>query len=496
VTAAPIAGDRGGVTVLVIPQPTVNGPLHVGHLAGPYLAADIAVRAARARGDRVLALAGVDVHQNYVPARAEQLGVPVGELAEACRGRILEAFGRARIGWDTFLDPIRDPGFAPVIAGFLAELVERGSLPMRELTLHRCAGCRRTLHHVTVAGFCPGCGSAASGGSCEGCGGFTSAQTLTDPGCDRCGGAPEPFRATVPVLRMEEFRDRLAPAWMRADLPPRVRALIGRYLDAGLPEVPLAYPTDWGIEGTGPLAGLRIDVYAELALGYLYGVARATRPDVRSVTDAVTGWSGVRGLWHFHGIDNAFYYGLFIPAMLAAAGLPVPPLSGLVVNEFLLLDGKKFSTSRDHAIWADELLADEDPDLVRLFLCWNRPDRAQTDFTRESWAAFRAWAGPLLRTARAGAGTPGGDPSRALPPELVAAELDRAEDALRPSGFDPALATRAVLAAVAAAGTSERVHRLLDVLTGAGPAADPTAGSASGSPATGPATDTAAGGVR
>jgi len=267
-----------------------------------------------------------------------------------------------------------------------------------------------------------------------------------------------------PVLRMEDFRDRLLHAWAEAAMPPRVRALIAHYLRVGLPEVPVAYPTDWGVAGTGPAAGLRIDVYAELGLSYLYGVGRAIAPSARSLTDFLAAWGEVDGIWHFHGIDNTFYFALLIPALLAAAGLPKPPLAGLVVNEFLLLDSKKFSTSRSHAIWADELLSTEDPGLVRLYLCWNRPDRSATDFTAESYAAFRDWAAPVL------AGAAGRPARRSLPAALVGAELDRAEEALRPAGFDPALAARAALAVLSAPSISDadrdRANQLLAVLSG------------------------------
>ena len=456
--------DRSGLTVVAITQPTPNGPLHVGHLSGPYLAADVAARAARERGEPTLVLAGVDVHQNYVLTRAQDDGVPVQQLIDTYRDRILAAYRHAGIGWDTFVDPARDPDFALAVAGFVADMVRRGSLTMRETTLHRCADCTRTLHHSYVAGRCSWCGSPASGGSCEGCGGYTSAQTLLDPVCARCGGQPVPFTATVPVLRMEDHRDRLLYAWAEAALPPRARAVVAHYLRAGLPEVPIAYPTDWGIEGTGPAAGLRVDVYAELGLSYLYGVGRAIAPRARSLADFVEAWREVDGVWHFHGIDNTFYFALLTPALMIAAGLPRPPLAGLVVNEFLRLDGKKFSTSRTHAIWADELLATEDPALVRLYLCWNRPDRAETDFTTESYTAFRDWAAPLL----AGAG--GRHPARSLPAALLQAELDRAEQALHPAAFDPALAARAALAVLDAPAIPEparrRAHRLLAALTG------------------------------
>ncbi len=451
--------------VFVIVQPTVNGPLHVGHLSGPYLAADVAIRAARLRGDDVLALAGVDKHQNYVPARAQELGVGADELAETFRGRILDAFGSARIAWDTFLDPVRDADFGPAVAGLLTELLAADAVELRPTELHRCSDCGCTLHHATVAGICS-CGAAASGGSCEGCGGYTSALTLTAATCTRCGGAPEAFRATVPVLVLERLRDQLVPLWLAADLPPRVRALLRRYLAEPLPEIPLAYPSDWGIEADGPLAGLRIDVYAELALGYLYGTAAAVAgTPVAGLADVRAAWDGdIRDFWQFHGIDNTFYFAVLTPAVFAAAGLSRRPLAGLVVNEFLLLDGLKFSTSRDHAIWVDEILPAADADLLRLFLCWHRPDRRETDFSLDAWAAFTEWAGPVLRSVE-GRG-PDAVGAGVLPPALANAELDRAEAALRPAGFDPALATRCVLAALAADPRSPRGRELLGVLLG------------------------------
>ncbi len=126
--------ETAGVTVIVIPQPTVNGPLHIGHLSGPYLGADIAARAARARGERVLSLAGVDVHPNYVLTKAENLGMDVGEMVAKYRAQIMSAFRGAGISYDAFLDP-QDPQYRQAIAGMLRELVETGTVPMREVTL-------------------------------------------------------------------------------------------------------------------------------------------------------------------------------------------------------------------------------------------------------------------------------------------------------------------------------------------------------------------------
>lgn len=433
-----------GVTVITIPPPTANGPLHVGHLSGPYLASDIAARAAKARGEDVLVTAGVDCGQNFIPTMAEVQGLDPGPMMATYRSQILEAFRLGRIDYDTFIDPDA-PAYAPAVAGLLDEMVERGAVHMRDTVLHACADCGRTLHHSYVAGTCRVCGSGASGGSCEGCGGFTSAQTLSYPSCDRCGGSPRPFVAAVPVLALEEFRDRLVAVWLRAELPSRVRDLLVRYLAVGLPDVPLAYPTNWGVPGAGHLAGLRVDVYAEVGLAWLYGVARALDPTCEGLDGCVRAWGSVAELWQFHGIDNTFYFTVFWPALFAAAGLDPAPLAGLVVNEFYTLEGKKFSTSRNHAIWAHEFLAEEDPAIARLYLAWDRPDRFASDFTRAGFEAFRDRVQRLLAEERAGER----DRSHLAAP-LIRAERERGEQALQLVGFDPALAARSVLSLLAA----------------------------------------------
>jgi methionyl-tRNA synthetase len=434
-----------GVTVIVIPQPTVNGPLHIGHLSGPYLAADVASRAARARGERVLTLAGVDVHPNYVLTKAELLGVDVDEMVAKYRAQIMAAFDGARIGYDAFLDP-QDPRYQRAIAGMLRELVENGTVPMREYTLHQCSDCGRTLHHSYVVGKCPVCGTGSNGTSCEGCGGFTSAQILIDPSCARCGGSPRPMVTTVPVLRLEDYRDRLVSEWLQAEWPNRMRTVLQQYRHAPLPDIPLAYPTNWGIECDGPLAGLRVDFPTELGLSYLYGPARALRPEAETLAERVAAWRAVDGVWHFNGMDNTFYFAILYPAILAVAGVPGPKARGAVVNELYLLEGRKFSTSRNHALWADEFLAAEDPELVRLYLSWDRPDRYESDFTHESYRAFCDFVRPLLKGT-----SPVAD---SLPSALAAAELQRAERALDLNGFDSALAVRCLVAALrAGAGT-------------------------------------------
>lgn len=447
-----MADPSTGLTVMVIPPPTVNGPLHLGHLSGPFLAADIAARAARLRGEQVLALGGVDVHQNWVLARAEKDGVPVGEMVRSFRRRIEDAWAAAGIVADDSFDP-QDPGQQAEAARTAGELLADGVLELRELTLHRCATCRRTLHHAYVVGRCSRCGSPANGFSCEGCGGYTSAEDLLDPTCDRCGGTPEAFRARVPVLPLERSRARLVETALQAEHGPRARRLVAGYLAEPLPDVVVAYPTDWGTPGSGELTGLRLETCFELALHTFRTAALAIDPDARDLDGYRRAWDGVAQLWHFNGIDNGFYFTVFWPALYLALGARPDQLGGAVVNEFLTLDGAKFSTSRNHAIWTDEFLQDEDAELLRLFLAWERPDDYETDFSLPAYRSFASWIAPLL----AQAATADGDP--ALEPEIL-----RGERALRPATFDPALAVRCLVHALRAGASAEQVQHLRSAL--------------------------------
>ncbi|MFC4912046.1 class I tRNA ligase family protein [Actinomadura gamaensis] len=432
--------------VITTPPPTPNGPLHVGHLSGPYVAGDIAARALRAAGADVLAMTGLDSNQNYVLAKAEALGRPVDETVRDYSDQIRTAFAKARIEYDVLLDPTEDADYRDGVRRLVGELFDGGGVGAaagEETVLHRCPSCGRTMHHAYVAGLCGTCGAGAAGGACEACMAYNTAATLREARSTCCDAIPEEYTARVPVLRLEDHRDQLTRVWAEAELHPRVVDLVRRLLADGLPAVPVAYPTDWGIELDGPHRDLRLDVWVEMAFGYLYVIARALDPSVRTLADCVAAWNGVDELWHFLGVDNAFYYSVLIPAVFAAAGVKPGVLRGLVVNEFYRLDGLKFSTSRNHAVWALDFLDEQDPGDIRLFLAQDRPDRYESDFTRD---AFKT-------------GRPSAD-----------ADLERARHALTPSGFDPSLAARLLLPH----RDDPRASALLSLIT----ATPPSAGSA------------------
>jgi methionyl-tRNA synthetase len=442
-------------TALIVAPPTTNGPLHVGHLSGSYLAGDVIARMARGQGERVVSVCGYDIHPNWVLTRAENDGIEPDKVISEYRQRIDAAMRLARIKPDVQIDPEQADHRAAVsrLASYLADT----AFPLREFTLSRCEDCGRTLHNSYVSGDCSRCGLASHGGTCEGCGGFTSAQNLLNPHCARCGGAPQPFQARIPVLALEDFREQLTEIWLHMEQPRPMRDLLADYLASGLPEMPLAFPTNWGLPGEGTLAGLRLDVNFELGLNGYQCVAKGIDPTQNSVEAAQTAWRQVEKVWHIHGLDNGFYSALLWPATFAALGVQPSQHGGSIVNQWYTLDGLKFSTSRSHAIWVDDLLEVEDAEIVRLYLAWDGPDRYQSNFTMASYQAFRDRVAPLL------AGTAAADP---LPAPLASADLARARDALRPEAYDPGLAVRCLLANLGSATPSAEVELLRQALGG------------------------------
>ncbi|MFG1818364.1 hypothetical protein ACGFIF_31690 [Kribbella sp. NPDC049174] len=178
----------------------------------------------------------------------------------------------------------------------------------------------------------------------------------------------------------------------------------------------------------------------------MYGVAQSIRPGAIGLEETAQAWSEVGVLWHFNGIDHGFHCTLFWPAVYLACGVPPEAIGGAQVNDF--------PTGLDQAIPANEFLHDEDVDIVRLYLAWNRPDRYPTDFTLSAYRQFEAYVRPLLDGA--GRSTP--------PAALTEEDLRRAAAALHPHAFDPPLAVRSVLTALAA--NAPAAETLLPILTG------------------------------
>lgn len=437
-------------TFITATPPTPNGGLHVGHLAGPYVAADVYRRYVRAAGRRAVLTTGQDDHQSYVQVRGLRAGRTSEEVADGNAELIEAAWRDIGADFDLSLRPRRDPDYAGLVQRFFQLLHERGELVERTLPLPFCRRCDRWLYEAYVAGRCPHCKASCGGNACEVCGRPNSCGDLIDPRCVLCDEPAELREQTRLFFPLARHERMLTDFWQRVTMPPHLRVLCEQLLADGLPEIAVSHPADWGVPV--PVAGYadqRIYVWFEMAPGYLMEARRAAQRSGLGDETALMG-AGAGQFAQFFGFDNGYFHAVLFPALFAAYDPAIRLPDHFVVNEFYQLDGKKFSTSRRHAIWATDILAETDPDVLRFHLLADRPDGRQTSFSLPALAATRErlrteWDGFLDRlTAAVERDADGAVPAeRPAGPEwtVLAGRLRRTLADLREAyelpGFDP-----------------------------------------------------------
>lgn len=432
----------GNMLVTATP-PTPNGELHLGHLSGPYLAADVFARHQRRSGTTVAHLSGIDDHQSYTEARAVREGTTAAHVADRYGERIVRAWADSGIRLDVVARPRALPPHRELTRRIFAELHERGDIIARTRPLPYCVPCDRWAYEAYVSGGCPYCASQSGGNSCESCGRSNDCADLIDPRCTICGTECETRPCERLYMPLERHRKALEEFWGDTEMNGHLTALCRTLSDEGLPEIAVTHPADWGIEA--PVEGFtdqRIYVWFEMAAGYLAGAGE--------LGDWRAWWTGDARVVQFFGYDNGFFHAVLFPAIFSAWDPEITLPRALVSNEFYRLDGLKFSTSRQHAIWVLDALDRTAADHLRLYLCWDRPAAAQTSFTQEAFDSFlhgdllprwHGWLQDLGRRARAT------DTAAAPPaPEPAAAEglrtrtrrlLELAGEAYSLPGFAP-----------------------------------------------------------
>ncbi|MFC9503157.1 class I tRNA ligase family protein [Streptomyces sp. NPDC057002] len=426
------------LTWITATPPTPNGELHVGHMAGPYLAADVLRRFTLAERERVLMTSGLDDHQSYVAVRGELDGHTGEEVADLNGERITRGWDLAGADFDRLVAPRRDPGYAEFVQAFFQKLYDNGVLVPRTRPLPYCVPCDRWLYEAYVSGGCPHCGSGSNGNACEPCGRPNDCGDLVDPHCVVCGAEAELRPQTRLYLPLAPFADRLARFWRDTPMPPHLRALCERMLGDGMPEIAVSHPSDWGVPVTVPgFEDQRTFVWFEMAPGYLLQCdPDSARPSVGPV--------------QFFGYDNGYFHAVLFPALFMAWDPEMPLARAFVVNEFYRLEGKKFSTSRRHAVWALEALKEGGVDALRFHVLRDRPNGRQTNFSRGDLVRAREhldtvwndWLNRLVQALRAETGgvVPAQRPAGADGWELLEARLTRLCGELREAysveGFD------------------------------------------------------------
>ncbi len=368
--------------------PTTNGDLHVGHLAGPYLNADVFCRAQRQRGNETLYISSGDDNQSYVVTAARSLNTTPEALAAECNKRIRQTLTLADIQMDAFTAP--DEEHEGSVRDFFRVLHLQGRLRERTYDFPYSRKTGRCLVEAFASGYCPECLACTSGAICEGCGHPNDVSSLLYPQATGSSDfALEEARKTILVLPLEGYRTQITEfyARRRRTMRPHVLRFIEEMLATPLPDFPITYPDSWGIDPL--IEGLDdqvINVWAEMLPGLyrtanyaLRGVARGTRQDVH-LSD-----SGYE-LIQFLGYDNTFYFSLVHLCLALAKGDVVIP-TAIITNEFYHLDGSKFSTSRRHLIWARDLVDRYGSDNVRFYLALDNPENQTANFTEQAFLA-------------------------------------------------------------------------------------------------------------
>lgn len=377
--------------IFVFSSPTTpNGDLHLGHLGGPYLGADAYVRFQRMNGAQAFHIAGSDDFQSYVAGAARRDGRSCPETAAYYSAEILATHQLMDISIDEYLVSNADPVYPDRVQGFFSKVAASQLVSLRSDPALLDGQTGEYLYEVDASGRCPTCQNPTGGNMCEECGEPNFCADLIDPVSGISDAPPQVGEVSRYSLALHKMRADLEAHHRVGRVPARVRELSNRLFRRPELNVALTHPSEWGVPPAAEpgVDGQVIWVWIDMAYRFLHGIEsigrrlgeewRADRPQ--------PDWKIV----HFMGFDNTFYHTIFVPAMYRLAHPDWAPDIDYNLNEFSLLEGSKFSTSRRHAIWGKEILSPDTVDAVRCYLSWMRPEGRRTNFVRAEYDSFVA----------------------------------------------------------------------------------------------------------
>ena len=362
--------------------PYANGSLHIGHIAG-LLAGDVIARYHRACGDKVYYVSGSDCHGTPVALRAKAEGKTPREVSDRYHEEFVDCFNRLGFSYDCYTKT-SDEQHKAFIQDFHRILYKSKYVYEKETPQAYCECCNTFLADRFVTGICPSCGEPARGDQCDLCGTVLEPESLKEPVCAVCSN-PVTFRASthlyIAISKLEkELRTLVENGtnWRKNAI-----AFTNRYLDEGLRDRALTRDLDWGIPV--PKEGYEnktIYIWAENVLGYLSAAKRVADERGESFEEL---FGEDAKHYYVHGKDNIPFHTIILPALILAhrQGLRLP--DQIVSSEYLTLEGRKISTSRNYAIWITDLLDRYNPDSLRYYFLTNGPEKKDADF---SWTEY------------------------------------------------------------------------------------------------------------
>ncbi len=369
--------------------PYCNGDLHLGHIAGAYLPADVFARYQRLRGKDVLMMSGSDTHGTPITVRAEEEGITPREVVDRYHPRFLETFRKLGIAYDLFTETDTENHWKVTQEMFLRHL-ERGYLYRDVMEAFYCPHCKRWLPDRYVEGTCPYCGyESARGDQCDNCGRLLNATELINPRCRFCGSTPELRETEHFFLDLGKLNEPLLE-WIMEDKEhwrPSVLNYTRAQLQSGeLRGRPITRDIEWGIPV--PVKGFehkRIYVWYDAVIGY-FSAPREWAWMIGD-PDAWRPWwqDPATRSFYFIGKDNIPFHTIIWPGMLIAYGENLNLPYDVPANEYLNVEGKQLSKSRHWVIEALDVLQRYDPDPLRYMLMVNAPETKDVNFTWEEF---------------------------------------------------------------------------------------------------------------
>lgn len=374
-------------TLVTAALPYANGPLHLGHLAGAYLPADLYVRFKRLTGADILFICGSDEHGVPITIAADKAGVSPQEIVDRHHAHIKTTFERFGIAFD-YYGRTSSPVHRQTSQDLFTVLNDKGVFKRKTDKQLYDPQAGRFLADRYVVGTCPVCANpSAYGDQCEKCGTSLSPAELINPRSALSGATPEYRETEHWYLPLGDLQPALE-AWLatKTDWKPNVTGQVNSWLKAGLGDRAVTRDLDWGVPVPWDDArGKVLYVWFDAPIGYI---------------SATKEWAALQGepekwktywmdegtdLIHFIGKDNIVFHCLMFPAMLQAHGGYVLP-KNVPANEFLNLEGQKLSTSRNWAVWIHEYLDRFPADWLRYALAATLPETKDSDF---SWKDFQ-----------------------------------------------------------------------------------------------------------
>ena len=370
--------------------PYANGPLHIGHLAGAYIPADIYARYLRLKGKDVAFVCGSDEHGAAIPIRAKKEGISPQKIIDKYHTIIKKSFEDFGISFDNYART-SSKTHHKMASEFFNELNTKNIFIEKESEQLYDIEENQFLADRYVEGECPKCGfEEAYGDQCESCGSSLNATDLINPKSKLSGNIPSLKKTKhwfLPLNNFEEFLNKWFLKEKKDDWKTNVLGQVKSWINEGLKPRAITRDLDWGIPVPIKEAiGKVLYVWFDAPIGYISSTIEwAERKNI----DWKPYWQDPNTeLVHFIGKDNIVFHCIIFPSILSASGKYILP-SNVPANEFLNLEGQKISTSKNWAIWLHEYMEDfpEMQDTLRYVLTTNAPENKDNDFT---WKDYQA----------------------------------------------------------------------------------------------------------